>query len=167
VTSADEAATSCFRLPEEQVPLSSVWVVSAAASLLFAASIMLVPSEAVILAQLPGPAVVLAIAVIGAQMAVILGLLLNRSRRRRMELSFRESEEAMALAASSANIGLWRWDMATDKVRATPHCRIILRLTGNEPCNLRTFLNVVHADDRARLREAVDKAIESRQRFDV
>ncbi|MGH6690239.1 MAG: sensor histidine kinase, partial [Gammaproteobacteria bacterium] len=167
MTSADEAATSCFRLPEEQVPLSSVLVVSAVASSLFVASIMLVPSQGLILAQLPSSAVALAIVVMAVQMAVIVGLLLARWRRRRMELSFRESEEAMALAASSANIGLWRWDIASDKVRATPHCRIILRLTGNEPCNLRTFLTVVHPDDRARFREAVDKAIESRQRFDV
>jgi PAS domain S-box-containing protein len=167
VSGADEAVTSCFRLAEEQVPLSSVLVVSAVASLLFVASILFVPGEGMILAQFASPTAALAIATIAVQMAVIVGLLVNHSRRKRMDASFRESEEAMALAASSANIGLWRWDLARDKVRATPHCRMILRLTGDEPFNWLTFLNVVHPDDRTRLREAVDKAIESRQRFDL
>jgi PAS domain S-box-containing protein len=149
------------------VPLSSVLVVSAVASLLFITAILLASGERLNLTELPTRAAVLATAVIGVQLAVIAGLLFSRSRRRRMELSFRESEEAMALAASSANMGLWRWDIASDKVRATPHCRVILHLSGNEPCNLRTFLNVVHPDDRTRLREAVDRAIASRDRFDI
>ena len=162
-TSADEAAAGRFRLPEEQVPLSSVFVVSVAASLLFAASMLLAPGDRILLAQVPSSVIAVAIVVVALQSAVIIGLLLSRSRRRRMELSFRDSEEAMALAASSANIGLWRWDIASDRVRATPHCRMILRLADNEPTTLRTFLNVVHPDDRTRLRQAIDRAVETRE----
>lgn len=157
---------------------SSVLVVGAIASLVVAASLMLLAAGHRALAQLPditqlfpgvsAPLVLaIAVVVIVAQMAMIAGLALGRSRRLRTELSFRENEEAMALAASSANIGLWSWDIAYDRVRATPHCKVILGLTGNEPCNLRTFLNCVHPDDRTMLREAIEKGIEARQKFDV
>jgi PAS domain S-box-containing protein len=158
---------------------SSVLAVGATALLIVVASLLLIATAARLIPLVSEPAglgswfgnpsVVIAIAagVIALQAAVIAGLALNRSRRRRHELSFRENEEAMALAASSANIGLWSWDIAYDKVRATPHCKVILGLTGNEPCNLRTFLNCVHPDDRTTLREAIEKGIESRQKFDV
>lgn len=141
-----------------------------------AASPMLVAALQVVLAQLPdiiqllttaSPALLFAIAVIAVQAAVIAGFGLSGYRRHRTELTFRENEDAMALAASSANIGLWSWDIAYDKVRATLHCKVILGLTGKEPCNLRTFLNCVHPDDRAMLREEIEKGIESRQKFDV
>ena len=163
----------------EGSPRSSVFVVATTALLIVVASLLLIATAVHILPSLSeraglvswvgNPTVVIAIAagVIALQAAVIAGLALNRSRRRRHELSFRENEEAMALAASSANIGLWSWDIAYDKVRATPHCKVILGLTGNEPCNLRTFLNCVHPDDRTMLREAIEKGIESRQKFDV
>ena len=139
---------------------------------------MLAAAGHLALAQLPdvsrflseigrNPVLVTGLLVIGAQMAVIGGLLFARSRGRRTEVLFRENEEAMALAASSANIGLWSWDIAYDKVRATPHCSVILGLTGTEPCNLRTFLNCVHPDDRSMLREAIETAIGSGQKFDV
>ena len=108
----------------------------------------------------PSLFIAIAVGIIVLQTAFIAGLALSRSRRRRTELSFRENEEAMALAASSANIGLWSWDIGYDKVRATPHCKVILGLTGKEPCNLRTFLNCVHPDDRTMLREAIEKGIE-------
>jgi PAS domain S-box-containing protein len=164
---------------EREWQRSSVGVVGATACLIVIASLILVAVGYRVFAQLPevtrvfaeigDPSLVTAVAaaIIGVQMAVIAGLVLGRSRRRRTELSFRENEEAMALAASSANIGLWSWDIAHDKVRATPHCKVILGLSGNEPCNLRTFLNCIHPDDRAMLREAIEKGIESRQKFDV
>jgi PAS domain S-box-containing protein len=154
-----------------------VLVVVAAASLLVVASLIF--AAAGLLAQLtevtrlftafdnPQLLIAVAVALIVVQMAVIAVLALNRSRRRLTELSFRENEDAMALAASSANIGLWSWDIAHDKVRATPHCKVILGLTGKEPCNLRTFLNCVHPDDRSMLREAIEKGIGTDQKFEV
>jgi PAS domain S-box-containing protein len=164
---------------EDGSPRSSIVVVGATALLVVVASLLLIAAATRALDSLSAtaglqswlgtPSVVVAIGagIIALQTAIIAGLALNRSRRRRTELSFRENEEAMALAASSANIGLWSWDIAYDKVRATPHCKVILGLTGKEPCNLRTFLNCVHPDDRSMLREAIEKGIESRQKFEV
>jgi PAS domain-containing protein len=177
-----DASGNVVELPgasDDESRRSSVLVVGATASLVVVVSLMLLATGNLALAQLSGlaglfdglgnPSLFIAIAagIIVLQMAFIAGLALSRSRRRRTELSFKENEEAMALAASSANIGLWSWDIGYDKVRATPHCKVILGLTGKEPCNLRTFLNCVHPDDRTMLREAIEKGIESRQKFDV
>ena len=52
------------------------------------------------------------------QTALIAGLLLNLRQRRRVERSLRESEERIKLAADAAELGMWEWDLASDKVRA-------------------------------------------------
>ena len=164
---------------EQDAHRSSVLVVASTASLVVVASLILVAAGRLALAQLSeltgllpsigDSALVIAIAsgIILLQLAIIFGLALSHSYRHRTELSFRENEEAMALAASSANIGLWSWDIVHDTVRATPHCKVILGLAENEPCNLRRFLNCVHPDDRSMLREAIEQGIESREKFDV
>ena len=60
-----------------------------------------------------------AIALIIGQAILISALLWQAQRRRRAELKARDSEERMNLATTSANLGLWHWDSASNRVWAS------------------------------------------------
>jgi PAS domain S-box-containing protein len=99
------------------------------------------------------------------QALLIVALLIQARRRRHAEESLRDSEERISLAAVSANLGLWRWDAATDLVWATDRCRQIFGLAAQLPLTVQTFLATVHPDDRPRARQALERAASTGQPY--
>jgi PAS domain S-box-containing protein len=92
----------------------------------------------------------------GAVLALLIGqailisaLLWQAQRRRRAELAVRDSEERMNLATTSANLGLWHWDRATNQFWASDICRQIVGLGSKVEVALETFLSLVHREDLA------------------
>jgi PAS domain S-box-containing protein len=83
---------------------------------------------------------------LAAQTALIVALLIQGRRRRRAEASLQESEERMELAAVSAHIGLWHWDIVPDRIWATDACREMIGLAADAPATLEHFLGAVQAD---------------------
>jgi signal transduction histidine kinase len=83
---------------------------------------------------------------VAAQTALIVALLIQGRRRRRAEASLQESEERMELAAVSAHIGLWHWDIVPDRIWATDACRGMIGLAAHAPATLEHFLGAVQAD---------------------
>jgi len=51
--------------------------------------------------------------VVGLQSVLIAWLIVQRSRRKRVERSLQDSEERMSLAAQAANLGMWHWDLVS------------------------------------------------------
>ena len=90
-----------------------------------------------------------AIALIIGQAILISALLLQARRRRRAELAARDSEERMNLATTSANLGLWHWDSASNRLWASEICRRIVGLGPKAEMALETFLGLVHREDLA------------------
>jgi PAS domain S-box-containing protein len=88
-----------------------------------------------------------AIGLIIGQAILISALLWQAQRRRRAELKARDSEERMNLATTSANLGLWHWDSASNRVWASEICRRILGLGSRAELLLETFLGLVHRQD--------------------
>jgi signal transduction histidine kinase/PAS domain-containing protein len=76
------------------------------------------------------------------------------------------SEALLSEAQRMAGIGSWEWDMRTGDVLWTEE---LYRLFGEEPgsvaVNLEAYLERVHADDRDAARQAVARAVETRQPF--
>ena len=94
------------------------------------------------------------ITVLVLQAALILGLLWQRRQRRLVEKSLKESEEHMAIATESADLGLWVWRIEDDRIWSTelfngfygyPYERI---LTGSD------LFARIHPDDRETFRAA-------------
>lgn len=83
------------------------------------------------------------------QFGLIVALLLQGRRRRRVESSLGESEERMALAALSANLGFWHWDVPTDRIWATEQCRRMFGREAEVELTIGAFFASVHLDDRA------------------
>ena len=83
------------------------------------------------------------------------------------EAARREQETNVMLAAAAANIGLWTWDMTADKVWTTTHCRNMLGIEDNAECSLSAFLEHMHPDDAANLRETIEKTIAAGGKFQM
>jgi PAS domain S-box-containing protein len=92
---------------------------------------------------------------------LILGLLINVRRRRKAELSLRESEDRVKLAVSSAGAGLWSWDVSTGVFWATERGRELFGFAPEEPLNNERMLSLIHPADRDLVRLSLQQAAES------
>jgi two-component system, LuxR family, sensor kinase FixL len=80
--------------------------------------------------------------------------------------ALRESEERMRLAADAANLGIWEWDLGNDEVWATNARRALLGWPASGKVTFEDFISRVHPDDRNRIREIIDYAIDEGKDFD-
>ena len=75
-------------------------------------------------------------------------LLLQRRRKQHAERLLKASKERMSFAAASANIGLWQFDLKTNELWATEHCRSLFGLSHELPLTRDTVLATIHPEDR-------------------
>jgi two-component system, LuxR family, sensor kinase FixL len=80
--------------------------------------------------------------------------------RRRTEERLKQSEERMAFAVTSANIGLWQLDNETGCFWATEHCRSMFALPRDTPLTSEALLDAVHPEDRRAATEGIRRAID-------
>jgi two-component system, LuxR family, sensor kinase FixL len=104
-------------------------------------------------------------AIFGLQSMLIVGLIVQRSRLKRAEGSLRESEERMSLAADAANLGMWLWDVAGDKIWMTEKGRALFGLAPDAYLDDATLITRVHPDDRAERAAAIRQAIETQGEY--
>jgi PAS domain S-box-containing protein len=69
--------------------------------------------------------------------------------RRRAEELLRQSEARMAVAAASTDTGLWQYDVPTEQLWATEHCRSMFGLNRDSLLTPESFLGLVHPDDHS------------------
>lgn len=72
-----------------------------------------------------------------------------------------ENERRMELAASAAQLGLWRWDIPSDIVWVSDQGRALLELNGAVQTDLRGFLSSLVPEDRKSVQVALDQALSS------
>ena len=101
------------------------------------------------------------VAVVVLQTVMIAVLLMQRARRRRAEEALRQSEERLALAADSAQAGLWSLDLNTDEFWMTSETREMFGFSLQEDISFEQFVQVVHPDDREPVQSIVRQAVES------
>lgn len=93
--------------------------------------------------------------------ALIILLVINLSRRQRVERLLRESEYRLRLAAEAAGAGLWSLKLATNVFWLTDQTRKLFALPENETVTLERFLAVVHPEDRELIRRRLKELSES------
>src|SRR6266550_3210944 len=74
--------------------------------------------------------------------------------------ALRQSEERMRLAADAVNLGIWELDLRTDEIWATNRRRPLLGWPASGKVTFEDFISGVHPDDRDRIRQLIDQAIE-------
>jgi PAS domain S-box-containing protein len=82
------------------------------------------------------------------------------TQRKEIEEKLKDSEERMRLTLEATQIGLWDWDVKNDEWYASP---IYYSMLGYEPIlgpsDRKEWLKRVHPDDRARVKEKIDKVL--------
>jgi two-component system, LuxR family, sensor kinase FixL len=99
--------------------------------------------------------------ILGLQSLLIIWLLVQRSRRKRVERSLRESEERMSLAAEAANMGMWVWDVGRDKLWMSDKGRALFGIEPGAHLDSATLVSRVHPEDRAIHTTEQKRAIEN------
>jgi two-component system CheB/CheR fusion protein len=89
------------------------------------------------------------------------------TQRRAGEEQLRESELRLRVALGAAGMGTWRWEIADDRQVLDESLQRMLGVQGRSVMSLEEFLELVHADDRLRVRETFLQSAASGERFDV
>lgn len=72
------------------------------------------------------------------------------------------------LALASSHVGLWNWDIQADKVTADNQLYDLLGLSVKDAaCTYKDFLELTHPEDRERVENAIQSAIENKTEFQV
>jgi nitrogen-specific signal transduction histidine kinase/ABC-type uncharacterized transport system substrate-binding protein len=96
-----------------------------------------------------------AILALAVQAAIIALLLIQKRKRRAAEELLKESEDRMAFAAASSNIGIWRLEADSGLLWATDHCRAMFGITPGLALTWERFRHAVHPEDREIFDECV------------
>ena len=91
----------------------------------------------------------------------------NALARRRRELSQRESEERLNLAADSAEAGLWTLDYSTGVFWATERALTNFGYSGDDVVNMERLKASVHPDDWDIVRGAIERSQHERDLLNV
>lgn len=78
-----------------------------------------------------------------------------------------ERFKQLQLALEAAEIGIWDWDLATDRVLMSDNMKRLLDIEGDPPDSLfALFLRAILPEDRARVSAALKRAIRQQSPFD-
>jgi PAS domain S-box-containing protein len=77
------------------------------------------------------------------------------------------SEKRFNLAADSANLGMWEWDLEKDEIWVTPTRRTQLGFPVSGRITSEHLISRWHADDRDRVRQALNEAVENGKDYDA
>ena len=84
----------------------------------------------------------------------------NVLARKRNLQALQWQEEQMRLAAESADIGLWIWNIQQDTIWATDRARDIYGVPYDDKLNLHRFLACLHSEDRERVNNVIQEAFQ-------
>jgi signal transduction histidine kinase len=81
-------------------------------------------------------------------------------RASRLAGELQESQQRLELAAGAADLGLWEWNSATNRVWATRQALRIFGFDESKPTRIAEWLERIHADDAAWIGPATQSALE-------
>jgi PAS domain S-box-containing protein len=96
------------------------------------------------------------------------GIIRDITVRKHAETAVQESEEHLRVALEAARMGTWEWNILTDEVKWSGNMAGLFGLApGAFDGVYATFLNAVHAEDRARVSQAIACAVTEKTPYDI
>lgn len=97
-----------------------------------------------------------------------IGINLDITQQKLAEEQLRQREEQLRLALESAHMGFWERNLETEKITCSHHLKQLYGLTPHtSELTYKSFLAMVHPEDRNRLYQVDQQAIEMRKKCDV
>ena len=75
-----------------------------------------------------------------------------------------ELEERLRLAADSARVHLWQLEIESGRIWTTEKAKEFFGFAPDRELDLESFLNIVHPEDREKLRLSLEEAVRSGER---
>jgi PAS domain S-box-containing protein len=96
-------------------------------------------------------------------MAIVLAMGIELSHEvlqaARTALELKQNKARLTMAATAARLALWEWDIPADTIWVSGTGTILYGVPEGETVNIQKFEDVVHPDDRSRVRVALERAI--------
>ncbi|MBS0360196.1 MAG: PAS domain-containing protein [Proteobacteria bacterium] len=80
------------------------------------------------------------------------GLEIDVTERREMAAELIEQRRRLQVAVEATGLGFWEWDVEAGKVVWSERNRALYGLTADEPVTVQRYLELLHPDDRERIR---------------
>src|SRR6266516_378381 len=80
--------------------------------------------------------------------------------RRHIEAALQERKTMVETATNAADLGLWLWNIRDDELWVTEKWRRLFGFAESEPVNFGQLLQVVHPEDRERMKQRVQHMLE-------
>ena len=101
------------------------------------------------------------------QTLLIVGLFVQRSRRKRVERALAERELRLRESQAIAHVGSFHWDVVANTVAWSDEmCRIYGFEPGESSITYETYLDQVHPDHREQVRRAVERSLANQEPFE-
>jgi len=91
----------------------------------------------------------------------------DMARGARLTRELKITEKRLNLAADSANLGIWEWDLNKDEIWVTPGRRAQLGFPVSGRITSEQLISRWHPDDRDKVRQALKEAIENGRGYDA
>ena len=91
----------------------------------------------------------------------------NQSEITQNNQGCQQTEERLKLATAAAGLGMWFWDLTSDRLEWTEQCNRLFGLDENTEISYQLFLNTLHPDDRGRTDEAVKQALANHTEYSI
>lgn len=82
--------------------------------------------------------------------------------RCQIEEKLRASEERLRLATSGVDLGIWQWDLSTQKVEWSDQCKRHLGFPLEKAPSIERFLSLLHPEDRDRIAALLQQSADNR-----
>ena len=87
--------------------------------------------------------------------------------RRRTQEALRENEERLRLATETGKVGIWDWDIATDRISWTDSLYEMHGVNRDEIIGLDSFASLIHAEDRIGVSQALNESLKSNVPYEL
>jgi PAS domain S-box-containing protein len=96
----------------------------------------------------------------------LIGVIVDITDRKKAEEAQRESDKRLRVALEAAQMGVWEWEVQTDKLTWSPEC---FDLYGPVPFTGKgeNFTSLVHPEDRAIIQASMEKVLHGNENIEV